>query len=105
MRRRRALLFAALAAAAAVAAGAATVAPADGQQGPSLQAFGYDRVPQRGPRPLLVILQDYSDTPLSRGHTPAFYRRLLFGRFPGASINGWYAENSHGRLTFTEAGV
>lgn len=71
---------------------------------PKPEIFGYNRDPEIGSRPLLVIVRNDIPSRAGSSNDAAFYRRLVFG--PGSqTIPGFFTANSYGKFTFTDAGV
>ncbi|RMH42309.1 MAG: hypothetical protein D6689_08445 [Deltaproteobacteria bacterium] len=71
---------------------------------PEPEAFGYNRNPVEGTRPLLVIVRTASAIVPATSQGAAFYRQLVFGPGP-KTIPGFFRANSYGKFTFAQAGV
>ena len=58
--------------------------------------------PLLGPKPLLVVLMEFSDLPHDAAVTPAYVQNEIFG--PKPSMNDYYLETSYGKYWFTDSG-
>ncbi len=58
--------------------------------------------PLLGPKPLLVVLMEFTDVPHAAAVTPAYVQNQIFG--PRPSLNDYYLETSYGKYWFTDSG-
>jgi len=77
------------------------------QTGPEYRAqFGMGTIPKAtGTRPVLIILNQYSDVRFRAQHTKQYYERLIFGPRSEGTVAGLVSDMSGGRFRYQKAAI